>query len=54
MTRTATHTHGWGMRITAIVLGILLAAMTTMYLLTAAKLSDGAAQVDAGAAHAST
>jgi hypothetical protein len=46
-------THGWGMRITAIVLGILLAAMTTMYLLTAAKLSDGAAQVDAGAAQAS-
>ena len=53
MTRTATHTHGWGMRITAIVLGIQLAAMTTMYLLTAAKLSDGAAQVDAGAAQAS-
>ena len=24
MTRTATHTHGWGMRITAIVLGILV------------------------------
>ena len=52
MTSTGTHTHGVGMRVTVIVLSLLLAAMTALFLITAAKLDDGATRLNDGAAKA--
>ncbi|MFV4914903.1 hypothetical protein PFZ49_15590, partial [Microbacterium lacticum] len=51
---SSTHTHRWGMRVTVIVLSLLLAAMTCLYLLTAATMSAGAARLDDGAGKAAT
>ena len=52
MTSHTIHTHRWGMRITVAVLAVLLLTMTTLYLLTAAKLDAGAGQLDTGAGQA--